>query len=141
MIIETVTSPKWMNESNTLIECQVKFAEFAEILPFGASASDSEAHGVEIFNRCVAQEFGAIAAYTGPSDAQIAADEAAQQVEAAAQRADITAAKSYAKLTALKNMTPAQVQTWVDNNVTNLAEAQDAIKTLAVAVSILARKF
>ena len=49
-------------------------------------------------------------------------------------------ARSYAKLNALKNMTPAQVQTWVAANVTNLAQAQDAIATLAIAVGILARQ-
>ena len=53
---------------------------------------------------------------------------------------DAIAAKTYAKLTALKGMTPAQVQTWVTANVTNLAQAQDAIMTLAIAVSILARR-
>lgn len=53
---------------------------------------------------------------------------------------DIAAAKVYAKLVALKNMTPTQVIAWVDANVTNLAQAQDAIKTLAIAVSILARR-
>ena len=49
-------------------------------------------------------------------------------------------ARAYAKLTALKVMTPAQVKTWVTNNVTTLAQAQDAIATLAIAVSILARQ-
>lgn len=53
---------------------------------------------------------------------------------------DAAAARSYAKLNALKNMTPAQVQAFVQANVTNLAQAQDAIMTLAVAVSILARR-
>lgn len=53
---------------------------------------------------------------------------------------DVAAAKAYAKLTALKAMTPAQVQTWVAANVTNLAQTQDAIATLAVAVSLLARR-
>lgn len=53
---------------------------------------------------------------------------------------DTIAAKQYAKLAALKQMTPAQVSAWVDANVTNLASAQDAIKTLAIAVSILARR-
>jgi hypothetical protein len=50
------------------------------------------------------------------------------------------AARAYAKLAALKTMTPAQVQTWVSANVTNLAQAQDAIATLAIAVGILARQ-
>lgn len=53
---------------------------------------------------------------------------------------DVAAAKSYAKLTALKSMTPAEIQAWVAANVTNLAQAQDAITTLAVAVGILARR-
>lgn len=54
--------------------------------------------------------------------------------------ADRAAARAYAKLTALRNMTPAQVQTWVAANVTNIAQAQDAIATLAIAVGILARQ-
>lgn len=65
---------------------------------------------------------------------QAAENQAAQDV------ADSTAAKSYAKLTALRRMTPAQVQSWVAANVTNLAQAQDAITTLAIAVGILARR-
>lgn len=63
-----------------------------------------------------------------------------QATAEAAQSADISAAKNYAKLNALKNMTPAQVQAWVAANVTNLSQAQDAIATLAIAVSILARR-
>lgn len=53
---------------------------------------------------------------------------------------DAAAAKSYAKLTSLKGMTPAQIGAWVDANVTSLSGAQDAIKTLAIAVGIIARK-
>lgn len=53
---------------------------------------------------------------------------------------DIIEAKQHAKLVALSKMTPAQVQTWILANVTNLAQAQDAIATLAIAVSILARR-
>lgn len=53
---------------------------------------------------------------------------------------DISAAKNYAKLQALKYMSPTQVMDWVDSNVTTLAQARDAIKTLAIAVSILARR-
>lgn len=53
---------------------------------------------------------------------------------------DALDARQYAKLAALKAMTPAQVQAWVAANVTNLAQAQDAIATLAIAVSVLARQ-
>ena len=54
--------------------------------------------------------------------------------------ADMTAARSYAKLNALRGLSPEQISNWVDGNVTNLAQAQDAIKTLAIAVSVLARR-
>ena len=53
---------------------------------------------------------------------------------------DRAAARAYVKLTALKTMTPAQIQTWVAANVTTLAQAQDAIATLAIAVAILSRQ-
>ena len=53
---------------------------------------------------------------------------------------DAAAAKAYPKLAALMAMTPAQVQAWVTANVTTLAQAQDAITTLAIAVAILARR-
>lgn len=53
---------------------------------------------------------------------------------------DATAARQYAKLQALRTMTPAEVQAWVDANVTDLASARDALKTLAIAVGILARR-
>lgn len=54
--------------------------------------------------------------------------------------ADRAAARAYAKLTALKGMTPAQVQAWVTANVTTLADAKDAITTLAIAVGVLSRE-
>ena len=69
-------------------------------------------------------------------DAALAAVLAAAQKE----QADIAAAKTYAKLNALKNMTPAEIQTWTAANVTTLAQARDALTTLAIAVSILARR-
>jgi hypothetical protein len=53
---------------------------------------------------------------------------------------DAAAAKTSIKLTALMGMNPAQVQVWVAANVTTLAQAQDAIATLAIAVAILARR-
>lgn len=53
---------------------------------------------------------------------------------------DRDAARVYDKLVALRAMTPAQVQVYIDANVNNLSQAKEAIKTLAVAVSILARQ-
>jgi hypothetical protein len=53
---------------------------------------------------------------------------------------DTTEAKAYQKLKALSNMSPSQVSTWVEANVTNLNQAQDAIKTLAIGMSVLIRR-
>ncbi len=50
------------------------------------------------------------------------------------------AVKNYPKLVAIRDMTPAQVQAWCAANITNLAQAKDAITTLAVGMSILARR-
>jgi hypothetical protein len=54
--------------------------------------------------------------------------------------ADAKVARSNGKLAALAKLTPAQVQTWVNANVNTLADAKDVITTLAVAVSVLARR-
>lgn len=53
---------------------------------------------------------------------------------------DAYAAKQYTKLKNLIKMTPAEVQTWTAANITNITQARDAITTLAIAVSVLARK-
>ena len=73
-------------------------------------------------------------------------DLAAYQAEVAKKAQDLqddldrVSVKTHAKLVALKNMTPAQVQAWCDANITNLATAKDALTTLAIAVSVLARR-
>lgn len=67
-------------------------------------------------------------------------EEIAAAAKATKDAADASAARTYGKLTALKAMSPAEVQAWVAANVTNLAQAQDAIATLAIAVGILARR-
>jgi hypothetical protein len=54
--------------------------------------------------------------------------------------ADAAIVRADPKLQALKTMTPATLKSWVAANVTNLAQAQDAIATLAIAVGILARR-
>ena len=64
----------------------------------------------------------------------------AEQIAAAQDAQDAAAAKQYAKLKALAQMTPTQVDNWVTANVNNLADAKDALKTLAIAVSVLARR-
>jgi hypothetical protein len=39
----------------------------------------------------------------------------------------------------LTNLSPAEVQSWVAANVNSLADAKDAITTLAIAISVLGR--
>ena len=54
--------------------------------------------------------------------------------------ADAKVARGNSKLAALAKLTPAQTQAWVSANVNTLADAKDVIATLAVAVSVLARR-
>lgn len=54
--------------------------------------------------------------------------------------ADLTTAKEYAKLKALAGMSPDEVRAWVAGNVKDLAAVQDAVTTLAIAVSVLIRR-
>lgn len=54
--------------------------------------------------------------------------------------ADAKAARGNGKLAALAKLTPAQVQTWVNANVNTQADVKDVIATLAIAVSVLARR-
>lgn len=54
--------------------------------------------------------------------------------------ADAAAARELLRVKALVAMTPAQVDAYIEQNITNIATAKDAIKTLAIAVSVLARR-
>ena len=53
---------------------------------------------------------------------------------------DVISVKGNAKLNALASMTPAQIRAWYASNVNNFAQLLDAQITLALAVSILARR-
>lgn len=129
------SNPRYRNAAGTRILLDCEFSHFpGEIMPFIASQTDVEAHGRDIYARAVAGEFGPVAPYV-KSQELINAEAAAAQAEA-----DRQAAKTYGKLQALAGMTPAQVSGWVEANVTNLAQVQDALKTLAIAVSVLARR-
>lgn len=63
----TVTNPAWANAEHTVIVCYVDFDDLTEeLVPFGAVASGDYPHTHEIFARCVAGDFGAIAEYVPP---------------------------------------------------------------------------
>ena len=55
-----VKNPKWNSSEKTSIDCIVNFENIGEII-FTASLDDQHDHTSEIFNRCVAGEFGTIA--------------------------------------------------------------------------------
>ena len=68
-ILVDARNPKWGNAEHTVIEVEAKFEHYPEewgYLPFGADPNDVEAHGVDLYNRCVAGEFGEIAEYVAP---------------------------------------------------------------------------
>lgn len=59
----SVTNPTWTKDKNS-IDCMVVFEHLgAEPVPFHATPWDDMAHGVEIYNRCVAGDFGPITDY------------------------------------------------------------------------------
>ena len=65
----TVTSAKnpTYAQDSSVICLEVTFEEFGDkVLPFGASASDPEQHGRELYARAIAGEFGEIAPYVEP---------------------------------------------------------------------------
>jgi len=62
-------NPKWANVGKTRINIEVNFDHLdEEYVPFTADPLDVEAHCIEIYNRAVAGDFGAIADYTPPAD-------------------------------------------------------------------------
>lgn len=66
--VEHATNPVFGNAEGTSITLRVKFREFNEALPFAATAYDSMPHGVDIYNRAIAGEFGAIAPFVPPEE-------------------------------------------------------------------------
>lgn len=64
----TAQNPVYANAEQTLINVDVKFKEVVYngapvFIPFTASPDDTEPHGVDIFNRAVAGEFGEVGAF------------------------------------------------------------------------------
>jgi hypothetical protein len=64
--VEYAHSPFYTVADHSHITLKVKFAEFEEEHPFGAMPTDSMPHGVDIYNRAVAGEFGIVAPYVAP---------------------------------------------------------------------------
>ena len=71
LTIEYVKNAKWENEEHTLASCTVKFAEFAEEIPFGAAPQDVYQHTVDVFNMIVSGDAGVVVEYEKPALPQI----------------------------------------------------------------------
>lgn len=67
MAITSVTNPRWVDEAQTLIDCDVTTDATGNVVfPYTANKNDLEPSGRLIFELCVAGEFGEIAAYVPP---------------------------------------------------------------------------
>lgn len=61
--VSSARNPRWADQAHTSIVLWVVFEETKELygeVPFAASADDPEPHGVDLFNRAIAGEFGEI---------------------------------------------------------------------------------
>ena len=70
-------NPRWGNAEHTLVIIETKWQhlESEGYLEFGASPEDVEAHGVDLYNRCVNGEFGTIAEYVAPPEPEPVVEE------------------------------------------------------------------
>ena len=66
LTIQYAKDPIYASEDGRVISLVVKFVEFSEEMPFGATPFDPMPYGVELYNRAVAGEFGHVAPYVAP---------------------------------------------------------------------------
>jgi hypothetical protein len=64
--LEYANTPVYGNAEGTNIQLIVKWVEFNEEMPFAATSYDTMAHGVALYNRAKAGEFGEVAPYVAP---------------------------------------------------------------------------
>jgi len=63
----SATNPIYKSEDQQQINLTVEFAEFPnEPMQFNATSFDTEPHGVDLYNRAKAGEFGEVGAYVAP---------------------------------------------------------------------------
>lgn len=66
-IVTSIKNPRWANAEQTAVDCEITTSQFNdEVLPFTASATDSEAHCRIIFNNIITGQYGTIAEYVPP---------------------------------------------------------------------------
>jgi hypothetical protein len=62
----SVTNPVYASADKSKINCMVQFAAFSSPVPFCAMASDSTAHGPQIYADLIAGKYGPIGPYVAP---------------------------------------------------------------------------
>lgn len=60
-----VTNPQYADTSGRIINCWVKFNDFANPLPFTASPEDCETHAQQIYQELKSGKYGPIGAFVG----------------------------------------------------------------------------
>lgn len=68
LTIEYAKDPKYTSQDGNHIYLIVKFVEFADELPFGATPYDVEPWGVELYNNAKAGQYGPVAPYVPPNE-------------------------------------------------------------------------
>jgi hypothetical protein len=68
LTLQYAKDPIWNNAEGNNIFLIVKWEEFNEEMPFGATSYDPEPWGVDLFNRAKAGEFGEVAPYVPPPE-------------------------------------------------------------------------
>ena len=64
-----VRNLKWFDPDHTILDMEVNFDhEDDDWVPFTAMPTDVEGHGLELYNRALAGDFGAIEAWSAPAD-------------------------------------------------------------------------
>lgn len=110
--------PRWADLAHTSIEMWVLFEEFKDTygeVPFGASPKDPEPHGVDLFNRAVAGEFGPVLEPLEPLEPVVTVDGRVQR--------DRYAAMATAKIEAL-NHTLSTLQSTIEAQLKSLPALQ-----------------
>jgi hypothetical protein len=67
LTLQYAKDPIWGDETAQAIILIVKWEEFNEEMPFGATSYDTESYGVDLYNRAKTGEFGEIAPYVPPA--------------------------------------------------------------------------
>jgi len=65
--LEYAKDPVYGDDTGNNIQLIVKWEEFNEEMPFGATSYDPMPYGVDLYNRAKAGEFGAVAPYVPPA--------------------------------------------------------------------------